>query len=592
MQEEATQLRMEELLEEGIFKSFPVSDEHIGGNLLPLVTKGQYGDPLHAIREYVQNAYDAGAAEVIIKIAGSSLTIHDNGSGMNLSELDEARGLGVSPKDTASHVGFRGIGIYSAYEVCDRLIISTKKLGEPRRYVLEFDFAGMKEQLARDKAEKRRVTPLKRLLSDYTLFAAYSDARDAQFSTVQLQNIDKSHLGKLVDRNEVKRYLMKTLPIGFARVEKEPSYGTEVIDDLEDKVKGFRAIRIMLEFQAEKREEILRPIIPNVGPVTKEFINGDKGKPIAYYWATLHQSGSKIPDEYEDFRGFVFKVKGFTVGDNQGLRRLFKFGSSVLYQWYTGEIYVLDPDVVPNAPRDDFEHSIAKVQLDEKVAKVLTDLDKKALKFQEETRAEKVFVRSTKKVASIEKGIVEWINSRAKRAQEMTTDEDDDKDSQFTFGQHTQLEQVIKDVKAQRPKLRDKTAANNLIEKAQKLQGILRKPVQDATASAASQQNQKDTTGRGSSSRDGNGQTTENTDGRQHSPTEEPNADSTGDAEPQRTLLQAFEDAGWNIGEDCLIPLRTVDDALADVLGYGSPPYNAILETLERKLLWHNSGRR
>src|SRR5438874_13489010 len=106
---QAIQLSMDELMEDNKFVMLPVTDDAIGGMLLPLVTQGQYTDPLHAIREYVQNAYDADASQVIVRIAGNSLIISDDGRGMGHADLLEARGLGVSSKDPELDVGFRGI---------------------------------------------------------------------------------------------------------------------------------------------------------------------------------------------------------------------------------------------------------------------------------------------------------------------------------------------------------------------------------------------------------------------------------------------------------------------------------------------------
>ena len=43
------------------FAKFQLKPEDIGGELLPILSKGLYTDPLHAVREYVQNSVDADA---------------------------------------------------------------------------------------------------------------------------------------------------------------------------------------------------------------------------------------------------------------------------------------------------------------------------------------------------------------------------------------------------------------------------------------------------------------------------------------------------------------------------------------------------
>ena len=135
---------MSELAASGKFSNIPVKEEDIGPQLLPILSKGLYTNPLHSLREYIQNGVDAGASEVLVKITGDSLLIRDNGKGMNLDELTKARKFGVSDKDPQFTVGFRGIGIYSGYDLCDRLIISSKQKNEINRFLLEFDFKGMR----------------------------------------------------------------------------------------------------------------------------------------------------------------------------------------------------------------------------------------------------------------------------------------------------------------------------------------------------------------------------------------------------------------------------------------------------------------
>src|SRR5438309_80664 len=104
---------------------FPMDADRIGGNLLPILSKGLYTNPLHCMREYVQNAVDAGANEVTIQITGHSVIISDDGDGMSLEQLMDARDFAISGKDSDYNVGFRGIGIYSGFDLCNRLLVTT-----------------------------------------------------------------------------------------------------------------------------------------------------------------------------------------------------------------------------------------------------------------------------------------------------------------------------------------------------------------------------------------------------------------------------------------------------------------------------------
>src|SRR2546430_5358998 len=150
---------------------WPVHSEDIGGELLAILSKGLYTNPLDCIREYVQNAVDARAKNVTIKITGNSVVILDNGQGMSLEELVQARQFGLSRKSLTEHVGFRGIGIYSGFDLCNRLVITTKKVGETKAHILEFDFGAMKVLLERERQESQNPrTSLTQLLSTHSHF--------------------------------------------------------------------------------------------------------------------------------------------------------------------------------------------------------------------------------------------------------------------------------------------------------------------------------------------------------------------------------------------------------------------------------------
>src|SRR2546425_13237012 len=64
------------------FAKFEVKPKDIGGELVPILSKGLYTDPLHAVREYVQNTVDADAQNVLVQLTGNAVLITDDGKGM------------------------------------------------------------------------------------------------------------------------------------------------------------------------------------------------------------------------------------------------------------------------------------------------------------------------------------------------------------------------------------------------------------------------------------------------------------------------------------------------------------------------------
>lgn len=102
-----------------------------------LITIGRrlYSQSLELIRELVNNAYDADAAEVRITIREDEIEVADNGSGMDLEGLEQYFNIGsqeklfreISPKFRRQRIGQFGIGKFAGLSAADRFEVWTKK---------------------------------------------------------------------------------------------------------------------------------------------------------------------------------------------------------------------------------------------------------------------------------------------------------------------------------------------------------------------------------------------------------------------------------------------------------------------------------
>lgn len=98
----------------------------IGGRL--------YSQSLDLIRELVANAYDADATSVDITISDDSITVEDNGSGMDKNGLRQYFTIGsgfkrdnpISPVYKRVRIGEFGIGKFAVLSICDRFEIFTR----------------------------------------------------------------------------------------------------------------------------------------------------------------------------------------------------------------------------------------------------------------------------------------------------------------------------------------------------------------------------------------------------------------------------------------------------------------------------------
>ncbi len=123
-----------------------LQNSDIGGEIISIITKGMYTDPKDALREYVQNGVDAKAERIEIKIRQNIITIQDNGHGMSRGVMRRAVRVGMSDKNPKFSVGFMGIGLYSAFHLCDMLTIYSKVDGDsPNK--LSFHFKDMRNVL-------------------------------------------------------------------------------------------------------------------------------------------------------------------------------------------------------------------------------------------------------------------------------------------------------------------------------------------------------------------------------------------------------------------------------------------------------------
>lgn len=559
------QLSFLELLDEqldeqpGKLMKLPINLEDVGGELLAVLSKGLYTNPLDCIREYVQNAVDAKASNVTIKITGNSVIIFDDGSGMNLEELLQARQFGLSFKSFTEHVGFRGIGIYSGFDLCRRLRITTSKAEDSYLHVLVFDFAAMKAELEDDKRGKqgRGKTSLVKLLSEHTYIKreASDFPVDRHFTQIELQDISDTHIKQLSNRAELRLYLLQNLPIDFSD---EFDYKEVISEKLYSHIPGYNAVKITLQSDGLEDEVVAKDAIPDLQLPSFDYICTTSGQQVAYYWACLNKERGRIQplskyntsSQFPSYAGFVYKVKGFTIGGRHKLQETFQ-RKPQLYPWYTGEIYVLDPNVIPNAERDDFETNQAKRALELAVRDTLKHLEDEAELFQARGVADERIEKYQEEVSKIENQVT--ANTQANE-----------------YDTYSRLDAILIDLQRQKSKAsQDKrTRAEDIISRAKRLQKQLRKevdtPTPEATRRKRAVRNEKLLD-------------------RPPVPMIEPPPPL-----PIKTLPGILKDAGWELEGETALLVKLMQESIEDVLTQGSPTYRNLLNSIEAKVNANN----
>lgn len=102
-----------------------------------LITIGErlYSESIELIRELVNNAYDADATEVDIKLTDELIEVRDNGTGMDREGLKQYFNIGSQEKASKAKsplfhrdlIGQFGIGKFASLAACERFVVHTQK---------------------------------------------------------------------------------------------------------------------------------------------------------------------------------------------------------------------------------------------------------------------------------------------------------------------------------------------------------------------------------------------------------------------------------------------------------------------------------
>jgi len=393
-----------------------ITKHHIGAEIISILTRGMYPDPRDALREYVQNGVDADANNIDIRIRGSSIVVIDDGYGMDQEVMKDAVRVGISDKDPSADVGFRGIGIYSAFHLCDRLNIYSKVKGK-RPCVLMFDFKSMRETLSRQRLERmngritgRQLIDLQSILQDNIDIGELKEEEFPKGGTrVEMVGLDSSFFISLSRFDEVADYLRQVVPLHFDR--EGFKYGERIEDNIhqicQENNAVFRVVDLDLQVDA-KEAKLYRPYTDELfhdsaalPPVFKEIKSKKDFFGVA--WGCLNEARRKIADT--KLRGFLLTKQGFALGKRADMAR--HFGKRTTYfDRYVGEIIVVDQQLLPNAARTDFEVSPQRTSFYEALAGVAAQYNARADKHQEYTLGDEQLNSAIERIHELESSIV------------------------------------------------------------------------------------------------------------------------------------------------------------------------------------------
>lgn len=378
----------------------PVSPDAVmvGSYSLESLTTGMYEDPLHCVREYVQNGFDAirtaradevltaDAGLVTISISGTTkrptLTIEDNGIGIPAADaVGTLVSVGASRKRSNLNAGFRGIGRLAGIAYCTTLRFTTTVKGETTATVVEFD-CGRMRGFMKPSAETQDIRSVIQACVTTSEMTATAASHGTKVEMVGLTGVgvEFAEIGKLVP------YLRQVCPTDFSD---RFTFADRIRNYADGMGHPIPVVEVETRYKREKTQ-ILKAY-DDVTPTAKSrstIANVETvGSSELGWFGWIGKSNFKGELTDGNVAGVRFRVKNIQIDGSDLIESLaaeLTVGGTEgrLQRYAVGEVYITNPGVVPNARRDGFEDGQAwrqiRADIKAKVAKRVITLIREA----------------------------------------------------------------------------------------------------------------------------------------------------------------------------------------------------------------------
>lgn len=312
--------------------------------IIDIVGRRLYSGNITWLREYLQNAIDAGATEIKISIHGTDLEISDNGRGMDKADLmRQAFSLGRSFKET-KEIGELGIGIYAGSGTCNKIVVLTKKenkgLFEGTLDMLRF------EEIINNKPETTFEGGMRQIFSIVNVSNDKLDFSEKEhFTRLRFESMNRDTI-QLLNQTDLKIFIEETVDL--------PVHSSFPHKLILEQFLGNDKLNVEVSLDKDGTREVLRKFDPGSVSLTDTFWSkevagyDDNGVkiPIAKIWACYNKSGESL-----ERARILVKRKGLIVGDATYVRSRFEAKYSPRF---FGEIVLLSDEVEINTSRDWF----------------------------------------------------------------------------------------------------------------------------------------------------------------------------------------------------------------------------------------------
>ena len=342
----------------------------VGKDVLELLSSAMYVDPLSIYREYIQNAADAiddaraigllrederGSVAITIDPDHRTMAIRDNGLGIGIGQAPERLlAIGASAKRGTRARGFRGVGRLAGLAYGRSLTFRTRSFADDEVLEVRWDCQHLKAAL-RDVDQDDDIT---RVIQRVVTLRRLPGAEwPRHFFEVELGDIVRTKRDALLKPSLVREYLEQVAPVSFAA---GFSWGDRIVDHVSSARLGDLAITINghtdpITRPFTDRFKVSETLEDTYSELELITISDLDGGPAAVGWV-LHHSYLGSITVRSRVGGLRLRVGNVQVGTEELLAEIFP--ESRFNGWTVGEIHVLDPRILPNARRDNFEQNV------------------------------------------------------------------------------------------------------------------------------------------------------------------------------------------------------------------------------------------
>lgn len=357
----------------------------IGKDVIDSITLSMYEDPRIIYREYIQNSADqidiavqtgvlddikSGAIEININKRNNSISVEDNATGIESSKVENVlKNIAQSSKKRDSNKGFRGIGRLGGIAYCEKLVFETSFKGESLKSTLTWNAQKLKA-IINDRTKNEEATEV---IDAVTTFNTENENPERHYFKVTLLGVNNE---RLLSANEVREYLSMVAPVGYQRhfifkdkIYQEFNKQQLPLDEYQifvntDKIEKAYTSTIYEGTIGDKRR------IDQITELRFFPVYDRDDNLMAYGWYGISNFEKQIPP-INTARGIRLRKSNIQIGNNDTLIPFFKEQRGNNY--FFGEIFALDKNLIPNARRDYFVENDTLKFFEQALTNVLRD---------------------------------------------------------------------------------------------------------------------------------------------------------------------------------------------------------------------------